>query len=383
MGCNKCKNTEHKCVCTKKKKCVNENCSCVVRIGSDCWTYTGDDLECSGIKKDTIGTEAIQQIDSFICDKFNEVQRYFVLKNIGGGVETYKGINLLGEKELRTFTTSGNLLDIIQNLDTIGFSVNQTNLTSFVQNLIPSATSYTIGNLSSGAKVYKDSTTIGGNVQFNLRSILNSGNLITVTENTNDITLGINQTNLTAFVENLIPAPTTSSTYSVSNLSDGAQIYKDSTVIGNNTQFNIRSIKSPNLTVTQGTDDITITAPAQVQANVLETTTSNAGYIQNKNPSKTVTLGASGNYNVTNADNNYVIEVDNGANNVTISFSSVTATSDFFVGFVQKGTGTVTFSGYTILPSGFTPVLYGQGHPAALEVINSTKYLHGTLIKTP
>jgi len=34
--------------------------------------YTGNDLACSGIKKGTILTELIQQLDTYICDKFSQ-----------------------------------------------------------------------------------------------------------------------------------------------------------------------------------------------------------------------------------------------------------------------------------------------------------------------
>lgn len=385
MSCNKCKHTGHKCTCHKATKCVEKNCSCAVRIGSDCWTYTGDDLECSGIKKDTIGTEAIQQLDAFICDKFDEVQKFFTIKNVGTGANSYKGISLLGEKELRSITKTGDLITVTQNTNDINISIDEQGLTDFIEDLLPpdSNSTYSVSNLSTGAKVYKDTTTAGNNTQFNLRSILQSGDLVTVTEGTNDITISIDEDKLEDFVEALIPTPTTDSTYSVSNLSDGAQIYKDSTTSGANTQFNIRSLKSSTLTVTQNTNDITIEAPAQTKANVLETNSTSAAFIQNKNPTKTVTLGTGGNYDVVDADNNYVIEIDNSSNNVTIDFSNITITNNFFVGFVQKGTGSVTFVGYDIKPVDFTDVLYGQGHVAAVEVISSTIYLFGTLVKEP
>jgi hypothetical protein len=379
MACTTCNQTQNKCTCTTVSSCVSEDCSCPVRIGTDCWTYTGDDLECSGISKDTIGTEAIQQLDEFICTKFAEVQNFFTITNIGNGADVYKGIDLLGQKELRTISKLGDLITVTENTNEITISIDEDELTTFVEGLDTNTNStYTIDNLSTGAEIYKNDTVVGDNTQFNFRTVIKTGDLITITQNTNDITVSIDEAELTSFVEAL--NVDTNNTYSVSNLSDGADIYKDSTVVGDNTQFNLRSIKSTSLSVTENTNDITIEVAPQAQVDVLETNISDPSFIQNKNPTKTVTLGVAGNYNVVDADNNYVVEIDNGANNVTITFTSVTATDNFFVGFVQKGTGTVTFSGYTILPLDLTAVLYGQGHIAAMEVINSTKYLHGTLI---
>jgi hypothetical protein len=54
-------------------------------------------------------------------------------------------------------------------------------------------------------------------------------------------------------------------------------------------------------------------------------------------------------------------------------------TTAFFVGFIQKGTGTVTINGVDIIPEQLTNVVFGQGHICAVEIINSTKYLIGTL----
>ena len=118
----------------------------------------------------------------------------------------------------------------------------------------------------------------------------------------------------------------------------------------------------------------TVTLPT-AQSNYLENNSAELSFIQNRNPTKTV----SGSYSVTDSDNNYIIALDNGTSNITVDLSAVTATGNFFVGFMQKGTGLVTFSGYDIKPSTLSDTLLGQGHVASLEIIDSTKYLHGNL----
>lgn len=48
-------------------------CSCPVKdLSTDCVQYTGDDLACSGIKKGTILTEFLQQLDEFICGAISQ-----------------------------------------------------------------------------------------------------------------------------------------------------------------------------------------------------------------------------------------------------------------------------------------------------------------------
>lgn len=71
MSCNKPINTP--CGCDP---CVDENpgCSCPIKdLSTDCVLYTGDDLECSGIPQNTILTDLIQQLDSFICNLVSQV----------------------------------------------------------------------------------------------------------------------------------------------------------------------------------------------------------------------------------------------------------------------------------------------------------------------
>lgn len=54
---------------------------------------------------------------------------------------------------------------------------------------------YSVNNIGSGAKVYKNKTTNGDTTQFNLRSVLSNDGTITVTENSNDINISANVNN--------------------------------------------------------------------------------------------------------------------------------------------------------------------------------------------
>ena len=101
MACN-CNQQTNYNLCNPKPCQEPQDCSCPTILETKCVTFEGDDLECSGIKKGTILTELIQQLDTFICEKVNDITNALTLKNIGTGAKVYKGDDLLGRKELRT-----------------------------------------------------------------------------------------------------------------------------------------------------------------------------------------------------------------------------------------------------------------------------------------
>jgi len=261
------------CGCKKPKPC-----GCVIKpmgckdkdISTDCVLYTGEDLSCLGITKDTILTDVIKQINDVVC-AFPTGS--LMLENVGGAAGVYKGIGNQGQKQLRTLISASSDLTITQGADTIIFSL-----------------------AAKGSDIY---TTSG---------VFNS------------------TTSAVTFTR------TDSTTYSLD-----------------------------------------LSPLTQVQANVLETNTASKGFIVNKNPTKTIT----GNYTILTTDNNYVIEINNSTA-VTITIPP-DLPNNFFVGFVQKGTQNVTFAGFDIKPLDSQPIIYGQGHNAALEVINFTSYIFGNL----
>lgn len=298
MACNEC---------TQQEPCIQKDCSCPIPdFPTSCIKYTGPDLECSKITSGQNFDEVLQQLDQFICDKFDFISQLGGLTNIGTGAIIYAGNNLVGEKQLKTIISEDlNLLDVIENLDTIGIQ--------------PGNYAITVD----GSDIVLSVTTLAGTTELSREP------------------LGI-----------------ASDTYIIS---------------GNYTNEVLTLTLSDTTTI-----DISIPLPvveAQVQSNYTEEDPLETSHILNRNPTKTITAS----YSILPTDNNFIIEVDNGGNNITINFSLVTATNNFFVGFIQKGTGDITFTGADIIPVDFTNVLYGQGHTAAMEVIASTKYLLGNL----
>ncbi len=110
--CDNCQNST--CYqCNQPTLCVTNDCSCPVKdLSTDCILYTGDDLDCSGIKNKTILTDLIQQLDEFIC---NLTGQSTVLISVGTGTSIYKGVDLQGRKEIRTIK--------VNNLGTTGYDL--------------------------------------------------------------------------------------------------------------------------------------------------------------------------------------------------------------------------------------------------------------------
>jgi hypothetical protein len=318
MSCSKC--NEYIDPCNNCDPCDNSKdttCNCPVKdLSTDCVVYTGDTLECSGIPQNTILTTVLQDLDAHICNKFDEAIQYLTLINIGGGSEVYRGITGIGNKEIRTIVSEDTThLDVVENSETIGIRGGVHRL-----------------ELDSGTDI--------------LSLIVNA-----LSGDTTLSTIDLSEFNYDTFVQSGVYAAAVITL----TLTDASTVDIDLSTL------------------------ITEIAAAQVNADYLESNPASKAHVLNKNPSKTVVLGPPGTYNLLPIDNNYIIEIDNGVNDVTIDVTGIVATTEFFTGFIQKGTGLVTIVGAGSIPELLTNVIFGQGHACALEAINSTKYLIGNL----
>lgn len=361
MACNECNDYVNPCTeCNDHCPDGDNSCNCIQKdMSTDCIVYTGDDLECSGIKQNTILTTVIQNLDAFICNLRDEIYAYIVqattLLNIGGGAEIFKQANGLGNKELRTIVSEDTAhLDIVQNVDTIGVraGVHRLELDSGTDILSLIVNTVTAGDTTLSTI---DLSEFNYDTFVQSASFSTVNQILTIVRNNGEPDINVDL----SFLDNHV----ISGLYAANNI---ALTLTDSSVVNIDVSLLVNEI-------------LVAAAAANLQADVLETNTSSKAYIQNKNPHKTVVLGVAGNYNVLDADNNYVIEIDNGANDVTIDFSTITITNNYFVGFVQKGTGLVTFNNADVIPQDLTNEIYGQGHVAGMEIIAATKYLAGTL----
>ena len=96
------------------------------------------------------------------------------------------------------------------------------------------------------------------------------------------------------------------------------------------------------------------------------------GNVSELNPQKTITTS----YTLTDIDNNYTVFVNNGATPITITIDSSITLPNFCVGFIQEGTGDVTFVGTGVSltnPVGLKSK--GQGYQTFIErKLNTSNY---------
>ena len=364
--CNKYTSSQtHVCGECQEQSC--EGCS-VKDLSTDCSVFTGDSIECDSIvvvAKNTILSDALANIVSWSCTKFSGIEKFFRIINTGTGAEIYSGANLLGEKKLRKLKSTDGSVAITQGTDDIDFSVTSsdgsetkivngtnttvvgTGTTSTPYQINAINSTYSNSNLGMGAQVYKDSTVVGSNTQFNFRKLKSSDSSVTILEGINEIDITVvtgsipdgSETKVTAGTNTSVTGTGTIATPYVIN-----SIAPDQTVVL--TQGGATTITGtyPNFTITSTDTNTTYTAGAGL---ALTGTVFSVDNLQ-----KVITYPGDftgTNYTLTNADNNYEIIVDNGATAVSITVPSG-LTSKIGVGFTQKGTGDVSYtaSGTTI-----------------------------------
>lgn len=169
MGCNCNNQPTNYNICNPTPCQEPQTCDCPTILSTDCVTYGGNNLECSGIQSGTILTELIEQLDTFICEKVDDITNALTLRNIGNGAKVYKGDDLLGRKEIRTVTKTGNLITVTENTNDIAVSIDETALNTFIE---ANQKTYSVDNVGTGATIYKNNTVVGDNTQFNFRTVV-------------------------------------------------------------------------------------------------------------------------------------------------------------------------------------------------------------------
>ena len=386
--CNNC--NQNNCTdCTQEVHICNqcpptEPCDCAVKdLSTDCSVFTGDSIECDSIvvvAKNTILSDALANIVSWSCTKFSGIEKFFRIINTGTGAEIYSGANLLGEKKIRKLKSTDGSVAITQGTDDIDFSVtssdgsetkivNGTNTTVVGTGTTPTPyqinainSTYSNSNLGMGAQVYKDSTVVGSNTQFNLRKLKSSDSSVTILEGINEIDITVvtgsipdgSETKVTAGTNTSVTGTGTIATPYVINSTYSAGTAMS--LVG--TTFN-NTAPDQTVVLTQGgATTITGTYPNFTISSTNTTYSAGTGLalvgtvfsVENLQKVITYPTDFTGtNYTLTNADNNYEIIINNGATAVTITVPSG-LTSKIGVGFTQKGTGDISYtaSGTTI-----------------------------------
>lgn len=124
------------CNC-KPSPCVPQDCSCTTFLKSDCVNDVSAVFECLNIESHLTLTETLEQMDSEICALVNSINGFLTLINVGTGAGVYKGVNNIGQKELKTLTKTGDLLVITPSTNEIDITIDEAELANFVNDLIP------------------------------------------------------------------------------------------------------------------------------------------------------------------------------------------------------------------------------------------------------
>lgn len=374
-------NCNTNCGCNTTPICPNNNCDCPTLISSECVNNFTEDLVCSNILKGQTLNEVIVQLDAYICERFESVENFNQLINVGNGSQIYKGDNLLGKKQIRTLIDSG-LINLAQGTDTVTISVDEAALNTFIET---NQKTYSALNTGIGSEIYKSSTVVGDNTQFNIRKIKSSDSSVNIVQGTDDINITVaagvipdgSETKIIAGTNVSITGTGTTpnqyvinSTYVDTNTtySAGTALSLVGTTFNNTapdqtvtlTQAGATTITGayPNFTISS-TDTNTIADGSETKINSGITTTSTGTgttgspyTIEVETLQKVITYPADftgTNYTLTNADNNYEIIINNGATACTITVPAGLI-SKIGVGFTQKGTADVSYtaSGTTI-----------------------------------
>ncbi|HSE99906.1 MAG TPA: hypothetical protein VLA48_03335 [Nitrososphaeraceae archaeon] len=216
-------------------------------------------------------------------------------------------------------------------------------------------------NVGTGSQIYKGISNLG---KKELRTLVGSG-LINIAQGTDTITISVNETALNTFIE------VNQKTYSALNVGTGAEVYKNTSVVGDNTQLNLRKIKSTDgsVTIVQGTDDINLSVPAAIIPDGSETK---------------IVAGANGVITGTGTIlNPYVISSDGGETKITAgSNTSVTGNGTTATPYVINA---VPDGSETKINSGTNTTVTGLGTIASPYIINAatpdgseTKITNGT-----
>ena len=240
---------------------------------------------------------------------------------------------------------------------------------------------FRIINTGTGAEIYSGTNLLG---EKKLRKLKSTSPVITVIQNTDDISLGVDSTSLDSFIE------ANQKTYTISNLGTGAQVYKDSTIVSNNTPFNIRKIKSSNssVNIVEGVDEIDITVVAGIVPDGSETkvtagtNTSVTGtgtiatpYVINSTDTNTTYSAGTAmslvgtTFNNTAPDQTVVL-TQGGATTITGTYPNFTISSTD-TNTIADGSETKINNGTTTIVSGIGTI----GSPYVLEITNLQKII--------
>ena len=420
------------CGCTDPCQPNSIPCTCETRVTSDCVTVSGAASNCLAIDDNLLLTDYLTQMDERICEKVDSVTNFIALENVGTGSQLYKGDNLLGKKQIRTVKSLDSALIVTETVDEIQLDLNlpaiippdgtETKLVSGTNTTVAGngsiATPYSVNVTFPTPTVYDGSetkinagtnVTVTGNGTTATPYIINSSGGVTVNDATSSIK-GILR--LTGDLGGTADAPTTpTAVHKTGNETiDGIKTFisrvdfqqsgapsiglsistgfvfsqaftrllfnkdADGSSAFSNADNSITgvlgniSIKSSNFGfATLSTENIPL---SQIRNFKLPSTSGTLALEQNLQ--KVITTSTV----ILDSDNNNTIFINNGATPITITIDSSITLPNFCVGFIQEGTGDVTFVGTGVSltnPVGLKSK--GQGYQTFIErKLNTSNY---------
>jgi hypothetical protein len=337
-------------------------------------------------------TEVIGQLDTYLCDLSEQLANSFSLISVGSGTRVYRGVDGIGRKEIRSLVPTNSIITIGLSTDDkeVQIGLNSVVLKSFIQD---NQITYSASNVGTGAGVYKQAIRTGDNVDFKLRKIKSTQSSFSIVESGDDIVIttdgsetkvqqgsGISVTGIGTFV----------SPYVVTNTAPDQTVALTSgtgiSATGTYPSFTITNT-APDQTVVitgGGATTVTGTYPNFTISSTDNSTTYSAGTglslsgttFSVQNLQKTIPAA---NYTLLPTDTEYTIFIENGATPITITVPTGLP-ANFNAGFIQEGTGVVTFSGTgTTINTVNGLKIKGQNYQVFLEkkLATSTFYLLG------
>ena len=354
-NCNNTITTTQNHVC--KPKCPpQEDCTCPVRLSSECVTYNGNDLECSGIESGLPLNQTIELLDNYICEAIDEINASINLVNVGTGEDIYAGIDGIGRRKIKRVNTDSNILTITPNTDDITFGIDEEALDTFIE---ANRKTYSVANVGADplrVEIYKDSTVVGDNTQFNFRSLTSTGNSVTITQGVDTINLEVDIEPTTICLtskDETVTVTEVEGCFDLSvnlptsvNVGTGEDVYKTFNIFTNQNEF--KTLKSNNNTIglSPSIDELSL------EVNNLQ---------------KTIDTFP---YTLVDGDDKYTIFVDNASSNVLLNIPD-DLVDNFCCTLIQKGTGEVavvtTGTSSLSYPSTLQNIIKGQNFWALIE----------------
>lgn len=239
-----------------------------------------------------------------------------------------------------------------------------------LKDLIQSSGSFDIQNVGQGTGLFKGIETTN---ERSFRSIISESLNITLENLDKDVRIEADYPEVsTTELSNIQDLPDTSNPNAIN-------IIHSQDVDGN---YVLKGIVSNTINISEGPNGnvrLEVVLPeesSQEQSDLLETNVNQSSYIKNSIPTK----AEDSDFTVDSTYKHFVVAVENGNQPVEIDISNINVTDNFFVGFIQKGSANVSFTTTdVVVPQGRQAVIEGTGHNAAVQIINGTTYLLGSL----